>query len=384
MHDILADALGKQRAAARGALDDAGRQGVGGFTALAGEHCRNLVRGAVRGGLAERLDFRELPAGLRFQPGGDFGIAAEIEDGQPARRQVRVRSEPADSLVDAGDVGLAVGVVVQQRARPAGLAEAAGQLADAFAAGGDGGQHRDAEFLGKRRNVDGDTARRGFVVHVERQHHRHAEFGEQRGQGQRAAQVLGVADLDETARLLVEQGAHRRPFVVAARGQSKDARRVEQHRLAVEAGARARDLDGGAGVVGNIDVGAGQPVKEHRLADIGVADEEDGGVGGGGGGHDSGDPNCGVGATPLPSDRRLLARSHSARVSSSRSVASHRRSRTRAALRAEWEQPLSLWISSRLRAPAQSSGGGMASAKPWPVGTRARCRQSRYGEPGSA
>jgi hypothetical protein len=48
---------------------------------------------------------------------------------------MRVRSEPADGLADAGDVGLAVGVVVQQRAGPPGLAEAAGQLADAFAAG---------------------------------------------------------------------------------------------------------------------------------------------------------------------------------------------------------------------------------------------------------
>ncbi len=275
MHDVLADALGEQRAAARGALDDAGRQGIGGFAALAGEQRRQLVRGAVRGGLAQRLDFRELVAGVLFQPGGDFGIAAEIEDRQPARRQVRVRGKASDGLADAGDVGLAVGVVVQERVRPAGLTEAAGQFADAFAAGGDGGHDRDAEFLGKRRNVDGDPARRGLVVHVERQHHRHAEFGEQRGQGQRAAQVLGVADLDEAARLLVEQRAHGGAFVVAARGQGEYARRVEQHRLAVEAGAGARDFDGGAGVVGNVDVGAGQTVKEDRLADVGMANEED-------------------------------------------------------------------------------------------------------------
>ena len=48
----------------------------------------------------------------------------------------------------------------------------------------------------------------------------------------------------------------------------------------VEAGAGARDFDRGAGVVGDVDVGAGQAVEEHRLADVGVADEEDGAGGG--------------------------------------------------------------------------------------------------------
>jgi hypothetical protein len=71
----------------------------------------------------------------------------------------------------------------------------------------------------------------GFVVHVEGQHHRHAQFGQQGGQGQGAAQVLGVADLHQAARIFVEQGAHGGAFVVAARRQGQHARRVEQRPL---------------------------------------------------------------------------------------------------------------------------------------------------------
>jgi hypothetical protein len=84
------------------------------------------------------------------------------------------------------------------------------------------------------------TPRAGFVVHVQRQHHRHAELGQQRGEVERAAQVLGVADLDQAVRMFIEQRAHGGALVVAARGQGEHARGVEQRGLTVEAGV-ARD-----------------------------------------------------------------------------------------------------------------------------------------------
>lgn len=52
-----------------------------------------------------------------------------------------------------------------------------------------------------RRRRSTVTPRCGFVVHVERQHHRHAEFGEQRGPGCGVrAGFLGITDLDQAAR----------------------------------------------------------------------------------------------------------------------------------------------------------------------------------------
>ena len=49
----------------------------------------------------------------------------------------------------------------------------------------------------------------------------------------------------------------------------------EQREGAVEAGAGAGDFNRGSGVVGDVDVGAGQAMEEYRFADIGVADEGD-------------------------------------------------------------------------------------------------------------
>jgi hypothetical protein len=81
-------------------------------------------------------------------------------------------------------------------------------LRDALAAGGYRGQYRGAQFLGQFGDIDGNAARRRFVVHVQGEHHGHAEFGQQGAQGQRAAQVLGVAHLHQAAYRLAEQGAH--------------------------------------------------------------------------------------------------------------------------------------------------------------------------------
>ncbi len=180
---------------------------------------------------------------------------------------------------DGGDVALEVLVVVEQAFRLSGLADGVDQLRDALAARCYRGQYRGAQFIGQFGDIDGNAARRGFVVHVQGEHHGHAEFGQQGAQGQRAAQVLGVADLYQAAYRFAEQGAHGGAFIIAARGQGEDARGVEQFGAGIEAGRGAGDFDRRAGVVRDIDVGAGQAVEENRFADIGVADEEDGWVG---------------------------------------------------------------------------------------------------------
>lgn len=173
-----------------------------------------------------------------------------------------MRRQAGNGVGDALDVGLDLRVVAQQRFGAAGVGHAASQFANAFATGGNGGQDRDTQFFGECGNVDHDAAGRCFVMHVERQHHGHAEFSQQRRQRQGAAQILGVADLHKAARRLVEQGLHGRPFVVAARRQGEHAGCVEQHRLSVETGAGPGYFDSGPGVIRNINVGAGQAMKE--------------------------------------------------------------------------------------------------------------------------
>ena len=113
-------------------------------------------------------------------------------------------------------------------------------------------------------------------MHVEGQYQRCAEFGEQRGQGEGAAQVLGVSHLQQGAGGFIEQGPHGGAFVVAAGGQGQHAGRVEQGRIPVEAGAGTGDLDRGARVVGDVHIGAGQAVEQDRLADVGVSDQQEG------------------------------------------------------------------------------------------------------------
>ena len=166
---------------------------------------------------AQGFQFRKVFAGFFGKPRGNRGVAAEVENGQAARGQLRVRRQAGDGGGGLGNGGFKVAVVAQQGLRGLGMFKFGGEFGNPLAAGGDGSNDRDAELFGERRDVDDDASRRRLVVHVERQHHRHAEFGEQGGQGQGAAQVLGVAHLHQAVGVFVEQGAHRRPFIVAAR-----------------------------------------------------------------------------------------------------------------------------------------------------------------------
>jgi hypothetical protein len=99
------------------------------------------------------------------------------------RGEARMRAMLGDGGGDALMSALDLLVVVQAAARLSGLADGVDQLRDALAAGGHRGQYRGAQFLGQFGDIDGNAARRGFVVHVQGEHHGHAEFGQQGAQG---------------------------------------------------------------------------------------------------------------------------------------------------------------------------------------------------------
>ena len=63
MDDILANALREQRAAAQGALDDAGRQRVGGLGAFTGKERRQIAFGILASLPAQGFEVSEAGAG---------------------------------------------------------------------------------------------------------------------------------------------------------------------------------------------------------------------------------------------------------------------------------------------------------------------------------
>ncbi len=147
------------------------------------------------------------------------------------------------------------------------------QAVHALPAGGHRAGDGDAEGIGQAGAVGGETERTGLVHHVEGQGLGHAHFGELHGEVQGAAQVLGVAHLQDGLELVAEQDAGGDGFVLAAGWEGDDAGRVDDHRVGDFASCPLGDLHRGAGVVGHDDILPGEMVKEDRLANVGVADQ---------------------------------------------------------------------------------------------------------------
>ena len=159
----------------------------------------------------------------------------------------------------------------------AGRRERRGHALDSQAPGGHGGAHRDAERRLEPAQVEPDPPRLRLVVHVEDENGRHLELAELQGEQQRAAQVLGVGDLDDDRALFPAHGAHEVPgdlLVLAQRDERVEARGVDDLDVG-PAEAAAVDLDGRAGVVRDGGPQAGERVEEGALAHVGVAEEDD-------------------------------------------------------------------------------------------------------------
>ena len=276
--DPLPHPMRQQRAGVGAAPGDACGQGACRLAALVGE-CRR--RDAVRMGSGTRAFDPGMSLVRRVaQPGLDLAVFAQIENGQAAGRETWMGPVFLDQRGNFGDGCFRRCIVVQERLDGLRVGEMTDQLRDTLAAGCDRRNDRNAERVGKAGGVDDDPTGAGLVVHVEREQAGHAEIRQQRGQGQGAAQVLGVADLDQGAQGLVQQCAQGGAFVVAARGQGEDSGRVDEFDGGIEARHGARHLDRGAGVVGNVDVCAGETVEQYGLADVRVADKGDGRRGG--------------------------------------------------------------------------------------------------------
>jgi len=143
----------------------------------------------------------------------------------------------------------------------------------ALSAGGNGGNHADAQRRRQTLDIQSQPASLGFVHHIERQQQWNTHFCQLHGEMQRAPQVLGITDLHNRLELVFEQHAGGHLLVFGAGRESDNAGGVKDDQIGRAAGFSLSELDRRAGIVGDGDVPSGQAVKKQGFAHIGVADQ---------------------------------------------------------------------------------------------------------------
>ena len=224
------------------------------------------------------------PCGLA-DGGGDHVVHAPppvLVDGVPlaldaARRCARRRTGSASSTSSAsGRVSTRSSSAVRRSCssgseRPARASASAARTSSkpsrrTATVGTTGTSSRRGELL----DVDLHALGLRLVHHVERDDHGDAHVDDLLGEEEVALQVDGVDHVEDDVGLHDDVARHR--LLVVERRDAVDAGRVQHD---VVAHAPAGDGDGRAGVVGDVDVEAGERVEEERLADVGVADQDD-------------------------------------------------------------------------------------------------------------
>lgn len=86
--------------------------------------------------------------------------------------------------------------------------------------------NRSSEHLFEFVPLDLDPFLGSLIYHVKHQHKGDTELGEQGGEGERAFQVLGIADLNNQTRFLIDENFARNTLIVFIGKEIVDARRV--------------------------------------------------------------------------------------------------------------------------------------------------------------
>ncbi len=138
---------------------------------------------------------------------------------------------------------------------------------------GGGRDDLDAEGASQAGMIELDAAQPGFIGHIQCQNQRHAHLGQLAGEQQGAAQVLGVAHLQDGLERLEQQDPFGHFFVFGIGGQGDDAGRIDQRHAGQRPGGTARHFDRGAGVIRDDHPLPGELVKEGGFADIRMPDQ---------------------------------------------------------------------------------------------------------------
>ena len=202
------------------------------------------------------------------QPGLERVVAGQHHEAEGAPGEARRGQE----RLEVGERRLDGRVVARPELGDARLRDPLEQERQAGALHRHGGDHVDPQRGGEPVGVDADPAGGGLVGHVERQREGDAGLGELAGEQEPAPEVLGVAHLKADVLRLAEQDVAGHLLVLGHGEQVVGARGVEHvPAQAADLGRAPRDLHGGARVVRDGDVLAGERAEEDALADVGVA-----------------------------------------------------------------------------------------------------------------
>lgn len=149
------------------------------------------------------------------------------------------------------------------------------QLIDPLAASRHQRQHRNgAQTCGEPRNVDLDAAGFSLIQHVEHQDQRHAHLQYLHGQVKVAFEIGGIDDVDDHLGACFNKEVPCDLFLHRIGRKAVRSRQIDDRDAQVFVGMPDQAgafLDGFAGPVANMLIGAGQCVEDRALADVGIA-----------------------------------------------------------------------------------------------------------------
>ena len=145
---------------------------------------------------------------------------------------------------------------------------------------GDGRDDRNAEDLAEFVDIDVPATLVEFIHQIQHKHHRAAKLGELQREQQSTPEIFRIGHLYDRGLGIIAQHVARHPRIFRAWCKLVHTRRVENDEfLVTDERSAARDLNGGAGRIGNDDKLARELVEQNALADIGVADKHQHGLG---------------------------------------------------------------------------------------------------------
>ena len=115
-----------------------------------------------------------------------------------------------------------------------------------------------------------------LVHHVQRKHHRHVQLHELQRQIQIAFDVRRIGDVDDAGRLFGQDEPAGHALLVGVRRERVNARQVGDFGVRMSLDRAALAVDGHAGEVADVLIGAGQLIEQRRLAAVLVPRERKG------------------------------------------------------------------------------------------------------------
>ena len=150
------------------------------------------------------------------------------------------------------------------------------QLVNAFIFGGGNGDHRHAQQGFHLVDIHRAAVGGHLVHHIQCHHHGHVHLQQLHGQVQVALNVGGIHDIDNALRLFLQHEIAGDDLLAGIGGHGIDARQIGNGGIGAALDGAVLAVHRHPGKVAHVAVGAGQLVKERRLAAVLVAHQRKG------------------------------------------------------------------------------------------------------------